>query len=71
MQLHALPPVQRELTIRTEFGLGEARLWVLDRGPGFAPGDRTDIFEAFWSTKPGGMGIGLALCKSIMAAAAT
>jgi two-component system sensor kinase FixL len=28
----------------------------------------TAIFEAFWSTKPGGMGIGLALCKSIMTA---
>ncbi len=64
----ALPPVQRELTIRTELAPGEARLWVLDRGPGIAAGDRNDIFEAFWSTKPGGMGIGLALCKAIMAA---
>ena len=29
---------------------------------------RSNVFDAFWSTKPGGMGIGLAICQSIVAA---
>jgi len=26
------------------------------------------VFDAFWSTKPGGIGIGLAICQSIISA---
>jgi PAS domain S-box-containing protein len=38
---------------------------VEDRGPGL-PGDRNDFFEPFVSTKPEGMGIGLAICRTIV-----
>lgn len=40
---------------------------VCDSGPGFDPQNVEHLFEAFYSTKAAGMGIGLAICRSIMA----
>lgn len=45
-----------------------AALHVADSGPGVAPDDREHIFSAFFSTKDGGMGMGLAICRSIVEA---
>ena len=59
---------ERRLTIRTEAVAAEVRLWVIDNGCGIAPDDLPKVFDAFWSTKSGGMGIGLAICQSIVAA---
>ena len=39
-----------------------------DRGRGIPPADLDTIFDAFWTTKAKGMGIGLAICRSIVAA---
>ena len=64
----ALAVSARKLTLRTECIGERVKLYVEDRGPGIAPDDLKRIFEAFWSTKPGGMGIGLAICQSIAAA---
>jgi C4-dicarboxylate-specific signal transduction histidine kinase len=58
----------RSLTIRSESSGADVRLYVVDNGPGIAGSDLKHIFEAFWSTKPGGMGIGLAICQSIVEA---
>jgi len=44
------------------------RVSVRDRGPGFDEALIERIFEAFWSTKPEGMGMGLSICKSIIEA---
>jgi PAS domain S-box-containing protein len=41
---------------------------VQDTGPGIAPGDANRIFDAFYTTKPNGMGMGLSICKSIVEA---
>jgi signal transduction histidine kinase len=41
---------------------------VADRGPGFAAADAERIFEPFWSTKGSGLGIGLAICRTIVEA---
>jgi two-component system sensor kinase FixL len=41
---------------------------VADTGPGLAPGLAGRIFEAFVSTKSGGMGMGLPICRSIVEA---
>jgi two-component system sensor histidine kinase DctS len=38
---------------------------VADSGPGVPPEQRGTIFDAFASHKPGGMGMGLAICRSI------
>ena len=40
-------------------------LEVADNGPGVAQDARERIFDAFYSTKEGGMGMGLAICRSI------
>lgn len=39
---------------------------VRDSGPGIAAGDLTRIFDSFFTTKDGGMGIGLAICQAII-----
>ena len=57
----------KHLVIRTE-GAEEDRvsLAVEDTGPGLGPGVVDRLFEAFYTTKSGGMGIGLAVCRSIV-----
>jgi signal transduction histidine kinase len=59
---------KRKLTIRTELDGVNVRLCVVDQGMGIAPEDLKNVFDAFWSTKPGGIGIGLAICHSIITA---
>ncbi|RZT31393.1 trifunctional serine/threonine-protein kinase/ATP-binding protein/sensor histidine kinase [Cupriavidus agavae] len=56
----------RDLTVRTAVGAGgEVLLSVHDVGVGL-PGDPAQMFEAFYTTKPEGMGMGLAICRSIL-----
>jgi PAS domain S-box-containing protein len=43
-------------------------LTVADTGPGIKPEDMGRIFEAFFTTKPQGMGMGLSICRSIVEA---
>jgi C4-dicarboxylate-specific signal transduction histidine kinase len=57
----------RELVIRTERGEGyEVRVAVRDSGIGFNPLSAERIFDAFHTTKPGGLGMGLAISRSIV-----
>ena len=57
----------RQLVIRTERDEGDhVRLSVQDAGVGFEPGDANRLFEAFYTTKSGGMGIGLSVSRSII-----
>jgi len=57
----------RQMTIRTErLGEREVRLLVTDAGVGFGPGGVAKAFESFYTTKEGGMGIGLAISQSII-----
>jgi signal transduction histidine kinase len=41
---------------------------VEDTGTGIEEDDRNRVFEAFFTTKPEGMGIGLSICRSIVEA---
>jgi len=42
------------------------RIALEDSGPGIDPKQIEGIFDAFVTTKPGGMGLGLAICRRIV-----
>jgi C4-dicarboxylate-specific signal transduction histidine kinase len=57
----------RELRLSTETDAsGGVLLAVRDSGPGLDPTSEARLFEAFYTTKPEGMGMGLAICRSIV-----
>jgi C4-dicarboxylate-specific signal transduction histidine kinase len=57
----------RELVVRTQpDGRDGVSLSVQDSGDGFAPEDGERLFEAFYTTKSQGMGIGLSVSRSII-----
>jgi PAS domain S-box-containing protein len=43
-------------------------LAVQDSGPGVDPANLERVFDAFYSTKPGGLGMGLSICRAIVEA---
>jgi signal transduction histidine kinase len=47
---------------------GGVLVGVRDSGPGLAPETLEHVFDAFYTTKPDGMGMGLSICRSIIEA---
>nr|WP_282183184.1 PAS domain-containing sensor histidine kinase [Niveispirillum sp. SYP-B3756] len=58
----------RRLTIRTLTSEDFAQFSVLDTGDGLSPDNVDRLFEAFFTTKPEGIGMGLSICRSIVEA---
>jgi signal transduction histidine kinase len=59
----------RRLTIRSgQDDLGRVYLTVADSGAGISEADADRIFTPFFTTKASGMGMGLAICRSIVEA---
>jgi PAS domain S-box-containing protein len=57
----------RELSISTEqIHANGVRVAVRDTGPGLDAGHLERVFEAFYTTKSGGVGMGLSICRSII-----
>jgi signal transduction histidine kinase len=56
----------RELVVRTGRDEGGVCVSIQDSGVGFAPEDRERLFEAFYTTKAQGMGIGLSISRSVI-----
>lgn len=56
----------RELIIRSGVKDGAIHVEVQDSGEGPDPNILETIFDAFVTTKPAGMGLGLAICRSII-----
>jgi len=57
---------ERSLRISTQAQGGEVLLDIADAGHGIEPEHMKRIFEAFYTTKTHGMGMGLSICKSIV-----
>jgi PAS domain S-box-containing protein len=59
----------RELLISAgKAEMGGVLVTVRDSGPGLAPAALERLFEAFYTTKPNGLGMGLSICRSIIEA---
>jgi signal transduction histidine kinase len=60
---------ERDVLIRTEQDVaGDVLVTVRDTGPGLDRQSMERIFEVFYTTKPGGLGMGLSICRSIVEA---
>jgi signal transduction histidine kinase len=59
---------RRVLTLGADAAGDALVLFVADNGPGLAPEQMPKLFDALYTTKPGGMGLGLAISRKIAAA---
>jgi len=65
--MHAVVDRPRELVISTQpEATDRVRVAVQDSGLGIAPDVARRMFEAFYTTKRGGMGMGLSISRSIV-----
>jgi signal transduction histidine kinase len=63
------PPERRRLLVQARKSDGKmVTVSVLDSGPGIPAESLARVFEPFYSTKPEGMGMGLAVSKTIIEA---
>lgn len=56
----------QRLTIHCQSEGGLLHVEVADTGPGFTPHDTETAFQPFYTTKPEGLGMGLAICRTII-----
>ncbi|HWU40991.1 MAG TPA: PAS domain S-box protein, partial [Candidatus Acidoferrum sp.] len=66
--MEPLPATARQLSLQTLPAGTAVRVAVQDRGPGIPPDKRETIFDAFVTTKTQGLGMGLAISRSIVEA---
>jgi signal transduction histidine kinase len=59
-------PEGGELIIRTSQVNGNAKIEITDTGSGIDPQNLSSIFDAYFSTKKGGMGLGLSMTRRII-----
>jgi signal transduction histidine kinase len=65
--MRATRPADRKLLITAKLDLeGNIAVRVADRGSGISATDEAQLFTPFFTTKENGMGIGLAICRSII-----
>jgi C4-dicarboxylate-specific signal transduction histidine kinase len=62
------PPARRKVTVWTAAGDAHADLSVHDSGKGISETDLDRVFEPFYTTKQEGLGMGLAISRSIVQA---
>ncbi|WP_227698772.1 PAS domain-containing sensor histidine kinase [Sphingomonas hengshuiensis] len=59
---------KRLITVSTSLDGDTLAVSVSDTGPGIAPDNLDHLFTGFFTTRPQGMGMGLAICRSIIEA---
>ena len=62
------PAREIEISTNTDAEGGGVLVAIRDTGPGLEPTSMDRVFEPFYTTKPDGMGMGLAICRSIIEA---
>ncbi|WP_312517702.1 ATP-binding protein [Massilia sp.] len=60
------PRRARRIVVGTRLDGGQVEVAVSDTGPGLSEAQAGRLFEAFYTTKADGMGMGLAICRSIV-----
>jgi signal transduction histidine kinase len=63
--LGQVPAAERHLVLTLDIDGLAGRLQVADTGPGIAPEALPRLFEPFFTTRPGGLGLGLSLCEGL------
>ncbi len=66
--LESSPPAEPRVVVSTSFEGEEVAVAVTDNGPGLPAPDVLNPFDAFATTKPTGLGIGLAISRTIVEA---
>jgi C4-dicarboxylate-specific signal transduction histidine kinase len=66
MEALAASEGRREIRIGWELALETVAVTVRDNGPGFTANDLALVFEPFFTTRADGMGLGLALCTTLV-----
>ena len=65
--MRGVPGAQRDLRVEARVNLNdEIEVRVCDRGPGLSAAESDQLFSPFYTTKADGLGIGLAICRSIV-----
>ncbi len=65
--MESVPAGARQLAFAAQEVGAEVQLVVRDSGPGFAEAALPRAFEPFFTTRPGGLGLGLSLCETLAA----
>ena len=65
--LEGVPAAQRALSVGLRAEAGSGVLRVEDSGPGIPEDQLAHVFEPFFSTRRGGLGLGLSLCETLAA----
>jgi signal transduction histidine kinase len=68
--MRQVPPERRRLVVRSTLEQREDGPWAVvaveDAGVGFGEAEVPRLFEAFYTTKPAGLGMGLSISRSII-----
>ncbi len=68
--MREVPPARRRMVVRATADHRDDGPWAIvaveDAGVGFGEAEAPRLFEAFYTTKPGGLGMGLSISRSII-----
>ena len=64
--LEGMPVERRQIDVSARMQNGQLYVSVADSGPGVAPEHAARLFDAFFTTKADGLGLGLKICRSIV-----